>query len=191
MRVRYLPGLLAIYALPTSLAAQGSCPALQAGSTVRLHAPSAATYTLPQAVHPADSVIVLPAAAGSARVIRCADLQRVQLRTGTDSPTRSALRGAWRGLLVGSVVGGAIGYLGASVDDGGFYRFAPGDLAVMGGAVFGGAGAVVGGAIGASAPRRHWREVPVVTHPPRAPAEGLRIGSPGRSQVSVSCTLSF
>jgi hypothetical protein len=88
-------------------------------------------------------------------------------------------------------VGGAIGYLGASADDGGFYRFAPGDLAVMGGAVFGGAGAVVGGAIGASAPRSHWREVPVATHPPRAPAEGLLIGSLGRSQVSISYAISF
>jgi hypothetical protein len=50
---------------------------------------------------------------------------------------------------------------------------------------------VVGGTIGASAPPSHWREVPVARHPPRASAERLRIAPLGRSQVSVSCTLSF
>jgi hypothetical protein len=192
MRFRHVLGLLAFSMLPATLAAQGGCPALQAGSTVRLHAPSAATYTLPQSVRPGDSEIALPAAGGSARMIRCADLQKIQVRTGTRSRSQTAFRRAGVGLLAGAVVGAGLGYIAWENSDGDDWQiFSREESALVAAVYLGGAGAVVGGVYGYAAPGSRWEDVPVTPRPSRA-AEGLRImPAAGGAQVRVSYTLAF
>lgn len=191
MRIRTLLGLLAFSVLPATVAAQGGCPGLPAGSTVRLHAASAATYTLPQAVQPADSAILLPSGAAGAGTIRCADLRRVQLRVGHRSRGRAALKGAGFGLLIGGVIGAGLGYAQTEeeTEGDGWQIFSPEEGALIGAVFLGGASAVVGGAIGFVAPGSRWEDVRVPARAPRASAEGLRIAPAGRGQVRVSYTL--
>jgi hypothetical protein len=192
MRIRSVLGLLTLCVLPSTLAAQGGCPALQAGSTVRLHAPSAATYTLPNAVQPADTVIQLPFTGPNAgATLRCAELRRVELRLGTGSRTRSTLGGAGVGLLVGAVLGGGLFYLATEEDDEGEYQIVTrNEVAALGAFLGGGAGMLTGGLIGHFSPGSRWEEVPVTPRPSRASAEGLRI-VPAGAQLRVSYTLAF
>lgn len=190
MRIRYVLGLLAFSVIPSALAGQGSCPALQAGSTVRLHGASTATYTLPQAVQPTDTAIIPPPAGVRGRApVRCADLERVQLRVGTGSRARSALRGAGVGLLVGSVVGAGIGYLAFEQDDSDWQIFDRNETTLMGAVYVGGLSAALGGVIGYVSPKSEWREVPIGTSQGRRSAEGLRIAPAGGARVRLSYTL--
>lgn len=191
MRIRHVLGLLAFSVVPSTLAAQGGCPALQAGSTVRLHAPSAATYTLPQSVRPGDSEIALPAAGGTARTVRCADVRRVELRAGTRSRSQVALRRAGIGLLAGAVVGAGLGYFAWEESDGDEWQIFDRDEATLMSAVYlGGAAAVIGGVSGYVAPGSRWEDVPVAPRAARVPAEGLRI-APDRHGLRMSYTLGF
>ena len=103
MRIRHVLGLLAFSVLPSTLAAQGGCPELRAGSTVRLHAPSAATYTLPRSVRPADSEIVLPSDGAEVRRLACADLRKVELRTQRSRSQVALRHGKDRVLRVGEL----------------------------------------------------------------------------------------
>jgi hypothetical protein len=190
MRIRYLLGLLFL-AVPPALHAQGTCPTLEAGSTVHLRSPSIAraSYTLPRAVQPADSAILLPSTGRHANTqVRCADLQRVQLRVGTASRVQSGLRGAGIGLLIGGVAGAVLGYADWRESDE-FQLFSRNESMLLGAVVLGSAGAAGGGVIGYALPGSRWRDVPVTSRPGRASAEGLRIALAGGSQVRVSYTL--
>lgn len=192
MRFRPVLGLLAFSVLPSALGAQGGCPTLQAGSTVRLHAPSSATYTLPQSVRPEDREIALPSAGGSARMLPCAQLRRVELRAGTRSRSRVALRRAGVGLLAGAVVGAGVGYLAWEEGDGDEWQiFSRDETALIGAVYLGGAGALIGGVSGYAAPGSRWQNVPLAPHPLRASAEGLRVAPAGGAGVRVSYTLGF
>jgi hypothetical protein len=192
MRIRSVLGLLAFSVLPSTLAAQGGCPALQAGSTVRLHAPSAATYRLPQAVQPADTAIQLPPTGPNAGgSIRCGDLQRVQLRVGPGSRGDSLLRGLGVGLLVGTVVGGGLFYLGSEPDESEYEILSRNEVTAIGAVLGGGAGLVTGGLIGVLTPGSRWRDVPLTPRSARAPAEGLRIAPAAGGEVRVSYTVAF
>lgn len=190
MRCRSTLFLLALSALPATLGAQDTCPALQAGSTVRLHAPRAATYVLPQPVRPSDTQIVLPAHA-RARTVRCADLDRVQLQVSPGSRGRSTLRGAGIGLLVGAATGAALGYFGTEEDDSGWEILSREEVAGIGAVIVGGTGALVGGVIGYTTSGSRWQDVPLTTRTARVPAEGLRIAPAGGSGVQASYTLRF
>lgn len=189
MRIRHVLGLLAFSLLPSALAAQG-CPALPAGSTVRLFTPSAATYTLPQAVQPSDSAMMVQPFGVSARTIRCAQLNQVQVQVGNRSRTHNILRGAGVGLLVGAVTGGTLFYFGTEEDDEDEWQIlSRQEVTIIGTVVGAGAGTVVGGVAGALAPARRWEDVPV--GPARASAEGLRIAPAAGAGVRVSYTLGF
>ena len=191
MRIRYVLGLLAFSVLPVSLAAQGGCPSLQAGSTVRLYAPSAATYTLPRTVRPTDSAIILPPVGRAVPApLPCADLQRVQLRTGA-SRTRSTLRGAGIGLLAGAALGAGLFYATYTEDDSGWDIIDRDEAALIGAVFVGGTGGVIGGVAGYLTAPSEWRDVPVNAAAPRASAEGLRITPAGDAGMRVSYTLSF
>ncbi len=191
MRIRHVLGLLAFSVLPSTLAAQGDCPVLQAGSTVRLHAPSAATYTLPQSVRSGDSEIALPSAGGTARMVRCADLQRVELRTGTRSRSEIMIRRAGVGALAGAVIGAGLGYLTWDEgDEDDWQIFSQDETALIGAVYLGTAGGVLGLISGYVAPGSQWQDVPVAPRPARASAEGLRI-APDRHGVRMSYTLGF
>jgi hypothetical protein len=191
MRIRSVLGLLAFSMLPASLAAQGGCPALQAGSTVRLHAPSAATYTLPQTVRPTDTAIILPPVGTAVPApLPCADLRRVQLRTGA-SHGRSMVKGAGIGLLVGAAFGAGVLYATYTEDDSGWDIIDRNEAALIGAVFGGGTGAVIGGAAGYLTAPSEWRDVPVPTRAAGASAEGLRVAPAGRGQVRMSYTLSF
>lgn len=191
MRFRHVPALLAFSVLPSTLAAQGGCPALQAGSTVRLHAPSAATYTLPRSVRPGDREIVLPSAGGSARMLPCADLQKVQLRTPR-SRGQVALRRAGIGLLAGAVVGAGLGFVAWDEPRGDDWQiFSREETALIAAVYLGGAGAVVGGVSGYVAPGSRWEDVPVTPRPSRASVEGLRVAPAAGAGVRVSYGLTF
>ena len=190
MRFRSMLCLLAVSTLPAALAAQDTCPALEAGSTVRLHAPMAATYVLPRSVRPTDTQIVLPADA-DARTVRCADLERVQLRVSEGSRGRSALKGAGIGLLIGAATGAAMGYFGTEEDDSGWEILSRGEVAGIGAVIVGGTGALVGGVIGYTTSGSRWQDVPLTTRTARVPAEGLRIAPAGGSGVQASYTLRF
>lgn len=190
MRIFSLLGLLTISVFPATLAAQGGCPFLPAGSTVRLYAPNAQTYILPQTVQPADSAIVLPMAGSTARApLPCASLQRVQRQTGDASRGRSAVKGAGIGLLVGGVLGATLFYATFEEDDSGWDIIDRDEAALIGGVFAGGLGVLVGGVTGYIAAPSRWEDVPVPARAPRASAEGLRIAPTGRGQVRVSYTL--
>jgi hypothetical protein len=191
MRVRHVLGLLAFALLPSSLVAQGGCPALQAGSTVRLYAPAAATYILPQPVRPTDSAIILPPVGRAVPApLPCADLQRVQLRTDA-SRGRSALRGAGIGLLAGAVLGAGLFYATYTEDDSGWDIIDRDEAALIGAVFGGGTGGVIGGVAGYLTAPSEWRDVPVHAAAPRASAQGLRIAPAGGAGMRVSYTLSF
>lgn len=192
MRIPYVLGLLAFVILPSTLAAQGGCPALEAGSTVRLHGPSAATYTLTQSVKPSDTEIVLPPAGGTARApLPCADVRRVELRAGSRSRVRSGLRGAGIGLLVGGVIGAGLGYLSFEEDDSGWEILSREETTLLGAVYLGGVTAVAGGVIGYAAPGSRWQDVPVGTRQARSLSEGLHVVPEGGSRVRLSYTISF
>ncbi|HZG42537.1 MAG TPA: hypothetical protein VEY93_06210 [Longimicrobium sp.] len=191
MRIRSILGLLLLCVLPSALRAQGSCPALAAGSTVRLHSGVEGTYRLPHAVQATDTAIVIPASGQITRTpVPCADLRRVELRVGPSSRIRSGLKGAGLGLLMGGIVGAAVGYADwqESTD---FQLFSRNESMALGAVVIGGVGAATGGVIGFVAPGSRWEDVPFAPRPARASAEGLRVGPAGRSQVRVSYTLSL
>jgi hypothetical protein len=192
MRLRHLLGLFAFSVVPATLTAQGGCPALPAGSTVRLFTPAAATYTLPQSVQPSDTVMLVQPFGMGARTIPCARLNHVQLRVGDRPRSQNILRGAGVGLLVGAVAGGALIYFTTEPDDGdGYEILSRRDVTIIGAVLGGGTGTVVGGVAGALAPARRWEEVPFSPHQARAAAEGLRIAPAGGAGVRVSYTLGF
>lgn len=192
MRLRHLLGLLAFSVLPATATAQTGCPALPAGSTVRLYTPSAATYTLPQAVQPSDSAMLVQPFGVSAKMIRCAQLNHVQLRVGTRPRGRNILRGAGMGLLVGAVAGGTLFYLGTEPDDeDGWEILSRQEITIIGAVVGGGTGTVVGGIAGALSPARRWQDVPLSPRPAGASAEGLRIAPDRQGGVRMSYTLGF
>lgn len=191
MRIRHLLGLLASIVLPSTLAAQGGCPGLAAGSTVRLHLPAVTTYTLSQTLQPADSALLVPVD-GGARMVRCGELERVQLRVGVRSRGAGLLKGAGIGLLIGSAVGAGVGYLAWEKDeDSDWEIFSRDEAALIGGVFLGGTGALVGGAIGFAAPGSRWQDVPVPARRGRVAGEGLRIAPAGDARVRVSYTLPF
>lgn len=191
MRIRSMLCLLAVSMLPATLAAQATCPTLAAGSTVRLYSPAVAIHTLPQAVQPADSVIVL-SDGGNAKTIRCAELNQVQLRVGPGPRGRSTLRGMGIGFLVGAVTGATIGYLGTEeTGDGEGEILGREEVAVIMGIFLGGTGAAVGGVIGFATPGSSWQDVPLRTRTARVPAEGLRIAPDGHAGVRMSYTVRF
>lgn len=189
MRIRHTLALLAFSIVPSTIAAQGACPALQAGSTVRVHSPAAAAYTVRESVQPSDTVLALaPMNGAGATSVRCADVQRAQLRVGRQSRVRSGLRGAGLGLLVGAVAGAAVGYADwKSTPE--FQLFSRSESMLLGAYVIGMAGAGTGGVIGYLAPAGRWEEVPVLGPPVHTSATGLRFAPAGRSQVRVSYTL--
>lgn len=188
MRIRYMLGLLAFSILPSTLAAQGACPSLPAGATVRLHTPAAGTFTT-QVAQPSDTMLALASPGGAGPLaVRCADVQRVQLRLGP-ARGRSAVKGIGIGFLAGAVVGAGLGYFGTEDDDSGWEILSREEVAVIGAVFLGGTGAVTGGVVGYLAPSSRWEEVPVTSRPSRASAEGLRVAPAGRSQVRVSYTL--
>lgn len=192
MRIRHLLCLLASSVLPATLAAQGGCPSLPAGSTVRLYTPAAATYTLPQAVQPSDSAMLVQPFGVSPRMISCARLNQVQVQVGTRPRSRNIVRGAGVGLLVGALAGGTLVYLTTEPDDNeGWVILSRQEVTIIGAVLGGGTGAVVGGAAGALAPARRWEDVPFSRHPARSAAEGLRIAPAGGAGVRVSYTLGF
>lgn len=192
MRISRVLGLLTACVLPSALWGQAHCPALPTGSTVRLQTTSTATYTLPQAVHPSDTAIFVSTAAAGRVAVRCAELERVQLRVGRGSRTRSALKGAGIGLLIGGVAGGGLAYASyGEEEDGGWQIFSRGEGVLLGTAFFGGLGAVAGGVTGFVSPGSRWEDVPLASPPPRASAEGLRIAPAEGAGVRVSYTLSF
>ncbi len=192
MRLRHLLCLFASCVLPATLAAQGGCPSLPAGSTVRLYTPSPATYTLPQAVQPSDSAMLVQPFGVRAKTIPCAQLNQVQVQVGTRPRSRNILRGAGVGLLVGAVAGGTLVYLTTEPDDNeGWEILSRQEVTIIGAVVGGGTGAVVGGVAGALAPARGWQDVPVTPRPARASAEGLRIAPAGGAGVRVSYTFAF
>lgn len=189
MRIRYLLGLLAFSVVPSALAAQGTCPSLPAGATVRLHTRAASTFTVPQATQPSDTVLSLTSAGGAGPLsVRCADVQRAQLRLGP-ARGRSAVRGIGIGLVTGAVLGAGLGYFGTESDDSGWEILSREDVAVIGAVFLGGTGAAAGGLIGYFAPSSRWEEVPVAPRPRHASAEGLRIAPAGASQVRVSYSI--
>jgi hypothetical protein len=190
MRIRSMLGLLAFSILPSVLAAQGACPSLTAGATVRVHSLPAARFTVPQTVQPGDTALALaPLAGGTPLSMRCADMQRVQLRTGP-ARGRSALRGAGIGLLTGAVIGAGLGYFGTEEAEPGEWNIlGPEEVAGIGAVFFGGVGAVTGGVIGFVAPGSRWQDVPLAPRPAHASAQGLRVAPAGGSQVRVSYTL--
>lgn len=190
MRIRSTLCLLAVSVLPAALAAQAPCPSLAAGSTVRLHAPSAEVYTLPRAVQPGDTVIVVPAGGRSETLIRCAQVSRVQLRVGPGARGRSTLRGMGIGFLVGAVTGATIGYLGTEEGDESEVLGRE-EVAVIMGIFLGGTGAAVGGVIGFATPGSSWQDVPLRPRTARVPAEGLRIAPDGHAGVRMSYTVRF
>ena len=192
MRIRHVLGLLALSVAPSALAAQGECPALPAGSTVRLFTPLAATYTLPQAVQPSDTAMLVQPFEMGARTIPCARLNQVQVQVGTRARGGNILRGAGVGLLVGAVVGGTLFYFGTEEDeDDGWEILSRRDVTIIGTVAGAGTGAVVGGVAGALAPARRWQDVPISARQARAAAEGLRIAPAGGAGVRVSYTLGF
>lgn len=191
MRIRHVLGLLALCVLPATLAAQGSCPALQAGSTVRLHAPSGGTYTLPQSVRSTDTAIILPPVGRAVPApLPCADLERVQLHTGA-SRSRSTLQGAGIGLVVGAALGAGLFYATYEEDDSGWDIVSRSEAAGIGAFVAGGTGLVIGGVVGYLRAPSEWRDVPMTSRAARVPAEGLRIAPAAGTQVAVSYTLTF
>lgn len=192
MRFRSMLCLLAVSVLPATLAAQANCPSLAAGSTVRLHSPSAEVYTLPRAVQPADSVIVVSGGGRSETLIRCAQLSQVELRVGPGARGRSTLRGMGIGFLVGAVTGATVGYLGTEEGDEGEWEIlGREEVAVIMGIFLGGTGAAVGGVIGFATPGSSWQDVPLRPRTARVPAEGLRIAPDGHAGVRMSYTVRF
>jgi hypothetical protein len=191
MPIRSMLCLLAVCMLPATLAAQATCPSLAAGSTVRLYSPDAGVHTLPQAVQPADSVIVL-SDGGNAKTISCAQLNQVQLRVGPGPRGRSTLRGMGIGLLVGAAVGATTFYLGTEeTEEGEWEILGREEVAVIGAFFVGGLGAAVGGAIGFATPGSSWQDVPLRARTARVPAEGLRIAPDGHAGVRMSYTVRF
>lgn len=190
MRIRFVLGLLLFCVLPSALEAQGTCPALEAGSTIRLRPTPEVTYTLPAAVLPSDTLIVLSAGRSPREVsIRCSDV-RLQLHAGRQSRGRSALKGAGIGFLAGAVFGAALGAAeGGSDPSDELPLFSERDMALLAGAYFGGIGTIGGAVVGFIVPGNRWVDVPAASRPSRASVEGLRIGPAGRSQVRVSYTL--
>lgn len=189
MRIRRTLVLLAFSIVPSTIAAQGACPALQAGSTVRVHSPAAAAYTVRESVQPSDTVLALAPVGGAGTAsVRCADVERAQLRVGRQSRLRSGLRGARLGLVVGAVGGAVLGYADwqSSPD---FQLFSRSESMLLGAYVIGMAGAATGGVIGFLAPAGQWEDVSTAPRASSAPAAGLRIAPAGTSQVRVSYTL--
>lgn len=189
MRIRYVLGLL-LFCFPPTLRAQAACPSLDAGSTVRLHAPSPATYTLTEAVSPGDTVIAVPSRrAAGPMTIRCEYLERVEVRMGRVSRGRSALMGAGVGLLMGGVFGAGLGGMDGENQASELQLFSAHDKMLLGAAFVGSIGAASGGVIGFLLPGSRWRNVPLARQAPRASAEGLRVAPAGRAGVRVSYTL--
>jgi len=190
MRIRTMLGLLVFSVVPSTLAAQGACPSLQAGSTVRLHAPGASsTYVVTESSKPSDTALSVTVPGHSLLSVPCADVQRVQLRTGP-ARGRSVLRGGGIGLAAGVVLGAALGYYeyeNPGPDE--WEIFSREEEMALGATLLGGIGLAGGAVIGLLAPGSRWEELPVNPRPARASVEGLRIGPAGGSQVRVSYTL--
>lgn len=188
MRIRYMLGLLAFSIAPSTLAAQGACPSLQAGSTVRLHAPGANTYVVTESPKPSDTALSVTVPGQSLLSVRCADIQRVQLRTGP-ARGRSVLRGGGIGLVAGVVLGAALGYYEYENPGPGEWEiFSREEEMALGATLLGTIGLAGGTVVGLLAPSSEWRDVSA----PRssgASAGGLRIAPGDGAQVRVSYTV--
>ena len=192
MRIRSMLCLLAVSTLPATLASQTTCPALSAGSTVRVYSPAVEIYTLPQAVQPSDSLMVVSTGGQNEKTLRCAQLNQVQLRVGPGPRGRSTLRGMGIGFLVGAATGATLGYLGTEeANEGEWEILGREEVAVIMGIFLGGTGAAVGGVIGFATPGSSWQDVPLRTRTARVPAEGLRIAPDANAGVRMSYTVRF
>jgi len=87
-----------------------------------------------------------------------ASVTRLHVNRGARSSGAGLVRGAGRGLLIGGGIGAVTGF--ASGDDtGSFFVFTAEDKAMILGVLLGGAGAVVGGLVGAVSPGDRWERV--------------------------------
>lgn len=133
-------------------------PALHAGDVVKLSA-TAVSGRFTVASLTADGLAVRDSA-GVVTEVPIASLKRVSVHRGRRSAGRGFLRGAALGGGIGAGSGVIMGL--ASGDDDAQYTFfalTAEEKAVLGAIVLGGAGAVVGGLIGALAPGDRWERV--------------------------------
>ena len=146
----------------------GSLPAQEVlavspGQRVKVRSPDARGVFVVQSA--AADTLVLAASSGETRAVPIASISQFEVSAGERTRLGGFARGAGFGLLIGAGVGGAWGLADGDDDCAEaswcFIEFSAAEKAMLGGAVLGSLGAIIGGVFGVANPGEHWRRVPL------------------------------